>query len=231
MSELREKIKSRGHWAVSIKPSGPGEPDEQLASLAVLVPSLSVQLRGWDFPHIDTNNPIARGLDWVGQESQYSHHLEAWRLHTNGLFVFMGGLPIDWRDESSWWPADETWKPGERLGVGDTVFSVTEFVEFASRLSTSAVGSESIEVSIVLQGVKGRLLYVDSPRRAGFYTEYRAGLEAIPVAKTIERTHLVADSRVIAAEVSRRIFETFGWDAPIENLLDQQRELRGFGAS
>jgi len=50
-------------------------------------------------------------IDEFSEDVGLSHHLEAWRLHSNGLFLSVAGLPIDWRDESSWWPADESWKP------------------------------------------------------------------------------------------------------------------------
>lgn len=226
MSELQDKIRSRGHWQVTIRPTDFRVRLDDLGELAALVPSLTAQLRGWDFPHIDTNMPILRGLDWVGQESQWSHHLEAWRLHSNGLFLSTAGLPIDWRDESSWWPADEAWKPGDLLGVGDVLFSMTEFLEFASRLSIASVGGEEMRISIELHSVENRLLYVDAPRRFPFDNEYRSGVETIPVEETIERTRLVGEAWEIAADLSRRIFQVFGWDADIEVLLDQQKELR-----
>ncbi len=228
MSEIRDKIRSRGHWQVSIRPEEFRVRLDDLGELDRLVRSLAVQLRGWDFPHIDTNMPILRGLDWVGQESQWAHHLEAWRLHSNGLFLSTTGLPVDWRDESTWWPADDDWQPGELLGVGDALFSMTEFLELASRLSTAAVGGEEMRISIELHNVESRLLYVDAaPRRFPFDIEYRSGVDTIPVEETIERTRLVGEAWEIAAVLSQRIFQVFGWDIDdVEVLLDQQKELR-----
>jgi hypothetical protein len=112
-----------------------------------LVQNKAVRFRGWDFPHIDIHNPPQIGIDWVGQEIEWDHHLGSWRLYQSGLFLHVSGFWADWRDHSSFWPPDTNWKPGALLGVADTLFVFTEIFEFAARLSLSEAGGDTMFIS------------------------------------------------------------------------------------
>jgi hypothetical protein len=224
---IRQSILTRGHWQIQIKPVEYRKARiDDLGVLAAVVPQHNVALRGWDYPHIDTKAPIARGLDWTGQDTEWEHHLDSWRIYRNGLFVSMNGLREDWRDRSNWLdPPAEGWTPGALLGVGDTIFTLTEVYEFASRLATSPVGAQTVAVAATLVRTKGRVLYVDSPRRRPLDHEYQAVVGEIPLMTTVERTRLVAEAWDIAAIQSRNLFQVFGWDCPLATILDFQREL------
>ena len=226
---IKTRIRSRGHWRVAIHPKrAPSNRVDDLGELAALIPDHAVALRGWDFPHVDRRSPVARGLDWVGQESEWEHHLDSWRLYKSGLFLAMTAIPDDWRDQSSVWPADETWKTGTRLGVGDAVFSMTEFLELASRLAMSAVGDERMRITASLHGAKGRFLHVDSRTRAGFVQPHESHVDEIPFEWQVERTMLVSAAWDLAVQQAYKLFQVFGWDAQPGVLEDHQRELRGF---
>ena len=64
-----DKIRTRGYWRVVIRPTMFEEnhvPNH--ADLLPIIQRNSVQLRGWDYPHVDYQNPPLTGSDWVGQE-------------------------------------------------------------------------------------------------------------------------------------------------------------------
>ena len=128
MSELADTIKSRGFWRVTVRPSrfDPNHIDDYNRLFAVVRDS-AVELRGWDCPHIDTQNPPRRENVWVGQETGWEHYRELWRLYRSGQFLFLGGYEEDWRDHSGLWPHPPKWEFGRLLWIQDAIFSLTEF--------------------------------------------------------------------------------------------------------
>jgi hypothetical protein len=185
-----------------------------------------VELRGWDFPHIDTNNPPVVGEDWVGQESEWKHHLEAWRLYQSGQFRSVKGLPDDWRDRSSVWPASERWEQGQKWGIFETIYQATEVFELASRLSLSDVGAEGFVVSMRAVGLEGRSLVMEDPAR-NLSVPYLSGMVEYEYAKTVTREALVADSRGMAIDAASDIIRRFAWDPPRPVVEDIQSQLVG----
>ena len=82
MDSLMEDIKSRGYWRTVVRPVSFSEQRvPNLSALFPLVETASVQLRGWDFPHINRSEQPAIGLDWVGQDTRWQHNLETWRVY------------------------------------------------------------------------------------------------------------------------------------------------------
>ncbi len=78
---LLEKIKSRGHWRVVIRPGRFVEKRiQEISTLYPIIEKTSVNLRGWDFPHVDTHPNPKIDVDWVGQESEWEQFLEIWRF-------------------------------------------------------------------------------------------------------------------------------------------------------
>ena len=165
MSELLDKIRSRGYWQVVIRPH---EFDEQrIADIFALYPILercSVQLRGWNYPHLHRSVQFHIDTDWIGQEFQWEHYLELWRFYQSGQFIHIAGIRSDWRDQSDIWPpATNGWLPGSVLGIGDTVFGFTEIFEFAARLAFTDASDDFMHISVTLKGLKDRRLQDDSP--------------------------------------------------------------------
>src|SRR5207302_263360 len=110
------KLRTRGYWHVVIRPTSFEERHiSDSADLFPIVEKNSVQLRGWDYPHIDIRRPPDRGSDWVGQECDWEHEIEVWRLYQSGQFVHDFALAGDWRDQSDFWPAEPGWSPGAHL--------------------------------------------------------------------------------------------------------------------
>ena len=96
MSELLERIQSRGYWEVAIHPNSFVE--NRLGNISDIFPLVqrhSVQLRGWDFPHIDLRSGPLIGADWAGQDCDWNEYIESCRMHQSGQFTYLGHTEDD----------------------------------------------------------------------------------------------------------------------------------------
>lgn len=217
-----EKIRSRGHWRVLIRPNEFIEDRVDLPTLAEIVTRSQVRLRGWYFPHI--KGEFQPGRDYIAQATAWDYHLESWRFYTSGQFADLIAINDDWRDISSLHPPNEGWRPGVVLSVWNPLYRFTEFFEFAARLALSDAGSESMVVEITTNGLGGRHLVVDDPRRSSFDREYVAGVPEHTYRRVYRREELVAQARIEAVRATRDLLHRFGWLAVTEEFLSGYQE-------
>lgn len=223
---LLEKIKSRGHWRVVIRPSRfVAKRITEISTLYPIIQKNSVELRGWDFPHVDTYTSPHIDVEWIGQESEWQQYLEIWRFYQSGQFVDLGGMPEDWRDQSELWPADTDWRPGALLGIGDTLFKLTEIFEFAARLALTEAGDESIHIEITVSGLAGRRLWVDLHNRWPMFRKYEASLQELPYKIELPRSELIAQPRELSLKPASELFARFGYTPSLTTLRDIQQIL------
>ena len=222
MSELLIKIKSRGYWRIIVRPQSFNP--SSVTDISMLLPILTkciVRIRGWDFPHIDYRTNPNYGNDWVGQENDWDYHKGIWRLYQSGQFVYLLGMAIDWREESSIWPADQLSKPMTLIGVGDTIFAFAEVMDFASQIALTDAGDEVMHIDIKVGNIEGRALYVDSHRgRMPFTNLYQTKMHEYTYSKDITRADLISNHKSYAIDASQQLFKRFGWNAPTEILQD-----------
>lgn len=224
---LAEKIRSRGYWRVVIRPQDfRRDRVENIARLFPLVRDASVQLRGWDFPHIDLKRPPRIDREWVGQEYDWEHYVEGWRMCRSGQFLFLGGIPEDWRDQSSLWPPDGSWRPVTRLPAVDALYSYTEVFEFAARLALTEAGSDWMRVEITVSGLRGRSLAADPQSDFSSLPAAEATVDELPLVYDVSREDLVARPREFAAGASAELFRRFNVDPPQDLLRGMQEDLR-----
>jgi len=227
MSELLSKIRSRGYWSVIIRPNTFQEKRaSEITALYPILQKTSVQFRGWDFPNLGIRSPLHVDVDWVGQELDYGDIHEIWRFYQSGQFIHISSLPIDWRDQSSWWPADKDWKAGAFLGTGDVVFRFTEIFEFAARLALTEAGDEQMHIEIKLSGIKNRSLWADNPSRMPFFRKYTSMIEEFPYKVDMKRKDLIANPREHALKPAQELFRRFNWDQSLDFLKGLQLELK-----
>ena len=227
MSTLIDKIRSRGYWQVVVRPVRfNSERISDIASLRPILQKAYVSLRGWNFPHLDEPTALHIDIDWIGQEFEWQHYISSWRFYQSGQFIYISGMPIDWRDQSHFWPADEQWRQGALLGVGDAIFTLTEVFEFAARLALSDTGDEQMHIGVTVGNLRERLLYVDTPGRWPFLTtDYQASIEKFPYSVELTRSDLVAKPRDFALQAANELFKRFGWGTTIDILRDWQSEM------
>ena len=227
MSEPLDKLRSRGHWRVVIRP-GQFLPAriKDIASLQAILQNNFVELRGWDFPHLDPHTEPHIDVDWVGQESEWEHYLEVWRFYQSGQFVDITSMSGEWRDQSGLSPPDANWRPGQFLGVGDAVSTYTEIFVFASRLALTEEWDEGVHIEVTCTGLDGRRLWVDSRNRWPMRRIYEATIQELPYKVDLLRTALVAEPWELALEPARELFQRFGWNPTMDMLRSLQGELR-----
>lgn len=226
MSEILDKIRSRGFWTVRVRPVDFKE--NRIArhgDLVDAVKSCSVELRGWDFPHFDYKKPPNRTADYIEQQLDWQHHIELWRAYRSGQFVSISALWFDWRDQSGLWPATPGWKPGSVLSVEDTVFRLVEVFEFVARWARAAEMGKEMIVECRMRGLQNRALEL-GPGRAGFAYPKTASVQEWEWKRQYPTAVLFSGSKELAIEPTISIFELFSWDANRDNILDIQSELR-----
>ena len=226
MTELLNKIRSRGHWKVVIRPMTFVE--TRISSIAFLQPIIektSVQIRGWDFPHIDPHARIEFHENWIEQASEWLEYLEIWRLYQSGQFVDIFAIPSDWFDQSSHGPLD--WETGTRLLIADALFTLTEIFEFASRLALTEAGDDAVYIEITLAGLAGRELFVGDPgRRPLFPGRYKTRMSEFKRRLDKPRSELLASARDLALTEALELFSHFGWDTTRDHLREWQDRLK-----
>ena len=226
MNTLKEKILSRGYWLTVIRPSRFVE--KRIPNISDLYPIIrknSVSLRGWDFPHLDSRNPYRIDIDWIGEDFEWEHHLSSWRFYQSGQFIHLSAIAIDWRDQSSFWPADENWEPNKLLGVGDVIFNYTEIIELGSRLALSDAGDEAMHIEIKTGNLQRRTLYMDDPRKWGFFEIFTTKINEFPYIIDPTKTELITNSKSLAVSASIELFKRFGWNATNEQISSWQEGL------
>ena len=233
MNKLLEKIRSRGHWKVIIRPGtfvANKIPD--ISELYPILESRSVQLRGWDFPHLDSQSKLTYGPDWIEQESEWEEYLEFWRFYQSGQFIDFFALDEDWLHQATRSSKLKEQPSGLFLDVEDTVFRFTEIFEFSSRLALTEAGDEQMHLEILVSRLNGRSLRVQ-PGRAPFRQKQIASISELPYKVDLARVQLITEPRELALKPAVELFRRFGWNPSLEILRDMQDELlhRGSGVA
>ena len=229
MTELLDKLRTRGYWYVAIRPATfVEECVPNLLDLPRILERTSVHLRGWDFPHIDTRNEMQRHPDYVEQLFEWDMYVEAVRFFKSGQFIHFSGMTVDWLDQSTLSKVPDGWRPGQSLRVLSAVFKLTEIFEFAARLAITDAGAEAMNIEIEVRNIAGRVLSMESQNRLGFGREHKADAPDYPYEVLLETKDLVSSPRDHALNPAKELFRLFGWDPPPEVLKGMQEELYSF---
>ena len=217
MSDLLKKIHSRGYWHVIIRPATFEEKRiPNISHLYPIVERCAVQLRGWDYPHVDTRTQPVIEKDWAGEEFDWEQFLEIWRLYQSGQFIHVFGMVEDWLDQSTL-PTSHHWEAAEALAFGNALLQFTEVFEFAARLAVTEAGDQTMHIEITVHGLRGRTLVNDF--RSGFpFRAHRADLDTLPYSIDIPQADLIANPRELALEPASELFRRFGKDVSQETL-------------
>ena len=221
-----EKIKSRGHWVVRIRPEQyASNPSHSLRHLERAVQESAVALRGWDYPHYSSQSPPVRSVDYVEQTLDWQHYVELWRAYRSGQFVSMNGLWEDWREQSDFWPPPQGWRVAQALMIEDVVFRFTEIYEFASRWLHAMNVSGLAVIACTLRGLQDRQLIV-GPGRVPFIEPRMCRVPEWASEHTYAMADLFSQARELAVSPAISLFELFGWDVNPKTIRDIQSHLR-----
>jgi len=223
---VADVVRSRGHWHVIIRPVEFIEERIAWRDLARTVDHVRVSKRGWSVPHHNTRDRLDQDDDWIGQATEWDYHVEVWRLFTSGQFVHLNGLRTDWRDRSGLNPPSDGWQVGGHLGVGEALFSLREYFELAARLALAEPGNDDFSVSIALNGLAGRRLYVDDPNRMAFFEDYVSNSDHFVFEQRLSRTDASTRTVELSVEAADGLFERkFGWSADRKQLVQYLESL------
>lgn len=223
MSDIIDKIKSRGYWKVVIRPTDYVEDRLDRSECRQTVLSHRVTFRGWDYPHT-RRGEISNGENFVEHTTDWEQFVEWWRLYQSGQFVHLFGIHEDWAERGgmgrTWVDAD----PGDVLRVLHALYQITEIFEFASRLASTKVLEDEAHLEITLTGLDGRTLTMQPGRmlRRGYTCE----VDELPKAYTLSTEKLLGQSAELALKHAKWLFEGFNWhNVPLDVFREDQRKL------
>lgn len=230
MNALLEKIRSRGYWRVVIRPgSFDARRVSDMADLYPILQRTSVQLRGWDFPHLSNGEPD-RGQDYISQSIDWSYYVALWRFYQSGQFIHYAGIVDDWEEQyqSDVAPPKQAKRyspePGIWLSPVDAMFGFTEIFEFASRLTVTEVSDGQTHLEITVVGLKDRTLQ-DQPGWLAVPGGRRSPEAKMHYQRDFSNVQLIAERRQLALEATQCLFQHFGWNPGLGFLKEVQTEL------
>jgi hypothetical protein len=223
---VKDKLEQRGYWRVEVRPLRFVELRvESTRALQAAIEKARVEFRGWDFPHIGRSWDLPESQQWVGVETDWSSHVEVWRAFLSGQFVYRGGIWTDWLDQHHFGGSGRDWKPKQAMPIVSSLWSITEFWEFAARYSQTEAGDDSMYVGIAFHGLKGRVLVGDHERRVWFHEYGPARMESFNYSREVSRAELITEAAKLAVSCSIELYSAFGYDPGRELLESIQAEL------
>jgi hypothetical protein len=218
MNDLITQIYSRGYIETTFRPAE-FQPDriKEYPQLEEIINKNIVSIRGWDYPAIPSTSEIKRLEKGIGVDINWKHHKSVWRFSQSFQFYSLNGFPYDWRDESNIWPPDSEWIQNHYLGVGETICSLTEILEFLSRLSL--FNECKYYIKIAFGNLQGRCLLVDSLKRSSFSANYSTSTDIYNYENILPQEEIISRSKDIALEIAKAIFQRFNWNHDSLNFL------------
>lgn len=225
-------IKSRGHWHVHIYPNNSINPQQfSLSSLKKSIRSTSVQLRGWDYPHVPIHNDEKQAVYSNGESIEswinWDQYKEIWRFHNTAQFVHLFGLREDWYENNSRLSADHYLRkivPGTALDALGANYSITEIYIFIKNLLESGFFSDGVIIEISLRNTLNRELQVFDPRRASLFKPYVSMLDEIAMpSRTYLKDDFVEKYLDFALDQALYLFSQFNWDSPPISVLKEDQ--------
>ncbi len=217
---LLDKIQHVGHWRVNLRPLVPLEQPLSFQQCSDLVRENSVSIRGWDYPHIshrqDDEGGSLRGENFHEDWCDWWDHHEFWRMYKSGQFLSYNAL----REDTS---EDQGRRRGS-LDIINTIYSMTEFIEFAHRLHDAGPFRDGVVIAIALRNTAGRSLDV-GPNRIPFFDRKETGAENINLERSLEVPQIKGEHQVVAVDLLLELFDFFGWNPSREQIAADQAKF------
>ncbi|MFE4456097.1 helix-turn-helix domain-containing protein [Nocardia tengchongensis] len=222
-SAVVSKIKSRGHWMVSIRPERYQVDRLQHSQLDPALAAAVVRRRGWPVPFIDDRKLPTHGDDWIGQDidAESVNEYESWRFFESGQFNHLRAVSAEWR----MWPMPPVLPPGFEsiIEIWEILYYLTELFELAGRLGLATAKGESMTIAVTLNLRPNTALIDDNPRHS--HGIFPAPLYLSEKSMTVTTENLVSEFGPLAARMAIDIFSRFGWNPTLQQLQILQRGL------
>jgi hypothetical protein len=207
---IEGKLNNVGYWEIIAYPLKYIKSRFQdLGAIDEAVKNASVNLRGWDFPHIDNTNAFNFNS---GRQSFtiYKHFIEGFRAYENGFFC---SRKVFWEDAIGKSEAGKSVKSFNSL-----IYEVTEFILFLKRFFEVFLIDEDIYVNISMYGVKDRILVSYEPG-IHFYETFIAKDDPIVCENIWSLTELLASYNNLAIKIIQRIYLLFNMTKSSEEMI------------
>jgi len=223
-----DEVRTKGSWETIIRPRvfmKDRIPD--LISMPHQLATLSIQRRGWDFPHVDRSEASENGNDWVGQETRWNMFREAWRVAGSGQFVHVSGFRYDWGEPPDYLSLTQEIESGATLmGMGDSLYRLSEIFEFSQRWMLHIGSSEGVGLNIKITGLLNRQLVIDNPDRIASRAKYVSRVaEPFTWDYEIESGASLQELWKQARTAATKLFGRFGFKANEQVLEDWQSKI------
>lgn len=219
-------IKGKAYWEINIRPTEYIKHRVDKRQIIDILKKSVVELRGWDYPHIDQNEPPTNFQDGVENYVNWNQHKEFWRLTDSLNFYHLLALREDWTEKAEY---HNMWSSGKELegkmwiGIMNTLYTITEIFEFGKRLALNAPIDNTIYIDIKAQNINNHILIVDDYRRTPLFQEYNSG-------RNVTWENEIKEYRIsdflnsvpnLAFEAFKDFTYLFGWNnIPEANLKD-----------
>ena len=227
MSAITDKIKTRGHWLITIRPEHYQPEQLRYPQLEPVLAGAVVRRRGWPVPFIDYQQQMRRGDHWIGQDidAETVDQYEAWRFYDSGQFVHLRAISAFWRTGQHATPVPEG--HAAAIEVWEIILYLTEVFELAGRLGLETAQNASVTVT-------AQLVLPPDTVLVGGYTDRFFAMHPhahVAPAQLGERRRTMATDQLAgqygppAAEMAVDFFNRFGWNTTPQNLQLLQRDL------
>lgn len=232
-NSAKDKIKSRGYWIVDIHPEELSESlNIKRTELIDKMRENSISLRGWDYPHIPTQNDEKQEIYLTGNKVEswidWDVFKEIWRFYENRQFVHLFGIVNDWYDEMDGWGDTSQYKaikPNTELDFVEVIYRLTEIFQFVKNLYSNDIYASNVAISIVLHNLAERYLSTTDRRRFFNSKYYKCRSKSISIERRMTKDEILEKGNSIALDIAEEIFQEFQWTFPKEAFKSEQEKF------
>ncbi len=223
-NETIAKIKSHGFWEIVIRPLKFFENRLSLGNCKQLIEENQVRFRGWDYPHISSKYGIKSGIDWVENITDWSEHIEYWRMYKSAQFFHIFSLWEDWwGNVKIFWSQQSSTTPGYGLEFLCTLYTFTEIYELGARLAKKKIFDDGLHILITLTGMSGRRLVTTEINRS-MLDFYVCNVDKIQLARKATIEEIIGKSKEMAINDTLSVFEHFNFFEPPRKVLEEEQD-------
>jgi hypothetical protein len=225
VAETVAKIKSRAFWEIIIRPSKfDKERIKSLSDCKELIEESRVEFRGWDYPHISNKYGVRSDVDWVENLTDWSDHIEYWRMYRSAQFYHLFGCWEDWwGNVRIFWSKQQYTTPGYALSFMCTLYTFTEIYEFAARYAKKKMFDDLLSLSITLNGMKNRRLVTLEVNRY-LEPDYVCSIDKIPLNRTMAIDEIIGKNKEFAIDDTLHVLECFNWFKPPRKVFEEEQD-------
>jgi hypothetical protein len=237
---LETKIKQKGYWRVIIRPTKEFYREDRfgISEIGKIIESTQVRLRGWYYPHADSQDCKIIGKNIVSCEVDFENLIERWDFTTSGQFVHILAMEEDYMiDEEKaervkarfHFNKDDAKDITKFFEIVWATLKITEIYLFASHLAQLEKNKdvEEFEILIELHDVKDRMLFIwDISRSLWMPYVCRFPDGVISLSGTYKKDNLIAKYDTYATEKIVEVGRYFNWPEPnVQSISEDQKKL------